>query len=50
MLFFCKGFLQQYQLLLVTAEVLPLVTKLCAMRATWEQATAGMEKQTAAAE
>jgi glycyl-tRNA synthetase len=33
-----------------TAEVLPLVTKLCAMRATWEEATAGMEKQTAAAE
>ena len=33
-----------------TAEVLPLVTKLCSMRTTWGEATAGMEKQTAAAE
>ena len=33
-----------------TKEVLPLVKKLCAMQATWEEATQGMEKQTAAAE
>ena len=33
-----------------TAEVLALVTKLCSMQASWEEATAEMEKQTAAAE
>ena len=31
-------------------EVLPLIKKLCSMSATWEEATAGMEKQAAASE
>ena len=31
-------------------DVLPLVKKLCAMQVTWEEATAGMEKQAATAE
>ena len=31
-------------------DVLPLVKKLCAMQASWEDATLGMEKQTMAVE
>ena len=38
------------QVRVCTKEVLPLVKKLCAMQATWKEATQGMEKQTAAAE
>ena len=31
-------------------DVLPLIKKLCNLRATWEEATAGLEKQAAASD
>ena len=31
-------------------DVLPLIKKLCNLQATWEEATAGLEKQAAASD
>ena len=38
------------QVRVAVGDVLPLIKKLCNLQATWEEATAGLEKQAAASD